>query len=49
MSRDKKISRKLRREGWSVLRFWEHDIKKRSGKCINKIIGKVYERQYSEW
>ena len=29
MKRDEKISRKLRKENWSVLRFWEHDIEKR--------------------
>lgn len=44
MLRDKKISRKLRREGWSVLRFWEHDLKKRNDKCINKILSKMHER-----
>lgn len=37
MRRDKKISRKLRREGWSVLRFWEHDIEKNSEKCVRRI------------
>ena len=37
MKRDKKISKRLRRDGWSVLRFWEHDIKKRAKYCTNKI------------
>ena len=37
MKRDKKIRRKLRHDGWSVLQFWEHDIKRNSGKCIDKI------------
>jgi len=37
MKRDKKIRRKLRYDGWSVLQFWEHDIKRNSGKCIDKI------------
>ena len=40
MRRDKRISQKLRREGWSVLRFWEHDIEKRMDYCINKILKK---------
>lgn len=39
--RDKKISRKLRREGWSVLRFWEHDIEKNPEKCIRRIKTKI--------
>ena len=37
MRRDRRISRKLRRDGWSVLRFWEHDIEKNQDKCIRKI------------
>lgn len=45
MMRDQKISRKLRREGWSVLRFWEHDLKKRNEMCINKILNKMNERK----
>ena len=45
MMRDKKISRKLRRDGWSVLRFWEHDIKSGSDICINKLLKKMHERR----
>ncbi len=37
MSRDKKVSRKLRSDGWSVLRFWEHDIEKNPELCIRKL------------
>ena len=38
MKRDRKVSRKLRRDGWSVLRIWEHDIKKNPDKCMKKIM-----------
>ena len=38
MRRDKKVSRRLRREGWSVQRFWEHDIEKRHEFCKRKIL-----------
>ena len=38
MARDRRISRKLRREGWSVLRFWEHDIMKNPEKYKRRII-----------
>ncbi|MCE9652091.1 MAG: very short patch repair endonuclease [Nitrosarchaeum sp.] len=44
MKRDKRITRKLRREGWSVLRFWEHDIEKRTDVCINRILRKIREK-----
>ena len=39
--RDRKVSRKLRRDGWSVLRIWEHDIKRKPEKCMRKI-GRKY-------
>ncbi|MGI9298651.1 MAG: very short patch repair endonuclease [Gammaproteobacteria bacterium] len=29
IARDKKVSRCLRRDGWHVFRFWEHDLKKK--------------------
>jgi len=44
MQRDRKVSRHLRRNGWSVLRFWEHDIEKSSQFCKRKISGKISER-----
>ncbi len=44
MKRDKRITRKLRRDGWSVLRFWEHDIEKRTDVCINRILRKIREK-----
>lgn len=37
IDRAKKYNRKLRREGWTVLRFWEHDINKDLNKAIKKI------------
>ena len=45
MQRDRKVSRKLRRDGWSVLRIWEHDIKKKPETCTRKIMRKVAERK----
>lgn len=37
MKRDIQVSRKLRYQGYSVLRFWEHDLEKRSEVCMNRI------------
>jgi len=37
VDRAKKYNRQLRKEGWTVLRFWEHDIKKNHEKCIKKV------------
>jgi DNA mismatch endonuclease (patch repair protein) len=36
--RDKRISKRLRANGWSVMRFWEHDIKKNPEKCRMKVL-----------
>ena len=35
--RDKKNNRILRKEGYKVLRFWEHDIKNDLAKCITRL------------
>lgn len=37
-TRDKKITQQLRRSGWIVLRFWEHQVKKDHDQSLNKII-----------
>jgi DNA mismatch endonuclease, patch repair protein len=37
VKRDKKVIKKLRDDGWIVMRFWEHSIKKDVVKCILKI------------
>ncbi len=36
--RDRGVSRRLRREGYSVIRLWEHDIEKRPDVCLARII-----------
>ena len=41
MRRDRWNSRKLRSMGYSVLRFWEHDVAKRPEFCIRKIRQKL--------
>ncbi len=32
--RDKFVTKALRSEGWKVLRFWEHEVKKHPNRCI---------------
>jgi len=44
MRRDAAVSRRLRRDGWSVLRFWEHDIEKDREKCARRIRRKIRDR-----
>jgi len=44
INRDRRISSKLRREGWSVLRFWEHDIERRPEVCKKRILRAMEKR-----
>jgi len=37
IERDKKNNEKLKKMGWKVLRFWEHEIKENPDKCVQKI------------
>ena len=37
MSRDRAVTRRLRADGWTVVRIWEHDINGNPEKCIRKV------------
>ena len=37
IDRAKKYNKMLKKDGWKVIRIWEHEIKKDAEKCINKI------------
>lgn len=37
-TRAKEVNKKLKKEGWLVVRFWEHQINNDLNKCVNKII-----------
>jgi DNA mismatch endonuclease (patch repair protein) len=40
--RDRFVTRKLRREGWRVLRIWEHDLKTKNERGLaEKLIKKM--------
>lgn len=41
MQRDKEVTVKLQAMGWTVLRFWEWQIKKQLDECVNTIIETV--------
>ena len=36
-ARDRRVGRRLRRAGWRVFRFWEHDVKKNPDKCVQRV------------
>ena len=39
--RDGAVNEKLKKEGWKVVRIWEHDIKRNTNKCASKILGVI--------
>jgi len=38
VERDRIVEKELTSQGWKVMRFWEHDVRKSPGKVVNKII-----------
>ena len=38
IKRDKIVTRYLTKKGWKCIRLWEHDLIKKSEKCLEKII-----------
>jgi len=37
MARDKRVNRQLRRQGWKVIRIWQHSLQKSPQTCLNRI------------
>ena len=38
IQRDKEVNEKLKKNGWTILRFWEKDIKTNTKKCVEDIL-----------
>ena len=47
IKRDRSVRKQLRREGWLVIRLWEHEIEKNQEKCIQKIVNVVKANESS--
>ena len=48
MKSDQTTSRRMSSDGWSVLRFWEHDIIKNSEKPVLLIKNPYYDEMHSQ-
>ena len=48
MARDQEVNEALAREGWTVLRFWEWQIKKQLSDCIAEIMQAVEQKSKRE-
>ena len=46
VERDKKVNRTLKKDGWTVIRFWEHNVRKRPDRCVNKIIHNISKTKH---
>ena len=44
ITRDKKVNNELRKEGWLVLRFWEHDVRDKFNLIVDKIGNLILKR-----
>ena len=44
MERDKEVDTELATQGWTVLRFWEKDIRKNTDMCVQAILTAIEER-----
>ena len=47
MQRDRQNNDILEKQGWTVFRFWEYQIKKEFGACINKIIEHIEDCKHN--
>ena len=45
MKRDQEVTSALVEQGWIVLRFWEHDIRKNMEDCLNDVLEAVTIRK----
>ena len=43
-TRDRKNRAGLRRNGWSVVRFWEHEVSSSLALCVEKIRGEIWQK-----
>ena len=39
--RDRLVNRGLRKRGWTVLRFWEHQIDRDLGRCVLRVLAAI--------
>ena len=45
MARDHRVNLRLRNMGWTVLRFWENEVRKHLSECADKVEEAIRERQ----
>lgn len=46
MQRDREINYILSKGGLKVFRFWEHEVKKELGRCVNEVLQYIHPQQF---
>lgn len=41
--RAKEVNKILKKEGWKIIRFWEHEVMKHPKKCVDKV-KRIFEK-----
>ena len=44
IERDQEVTEQLTKEGWTVLRFWEKEIRKNTDDCIQTVLNAIVKR-----
>lgn len=47
MQRDKEVTAQLQNTGWTVLRFWEWQIRKHLDECVDSVLNTVNQKRTS--
>lgn len=45
MQRDKQVNKLLAQQGYTVMRFWQQDIQKALGSCVNAVLSHTAHKQ----
>lgn len=45
MERDKEVSEALEAEGWTVIRFWERQIRKELDSCVDEVLSAIEKKR----
>ena len=45
IERDKEVNEKLAAEGWTVLRFWEKEIRKETERCVEEVLAVIRSKE----
>ena len=45
MARDQEVNAALEREGWTVIRFWERQIRKELDSCVDEVLSAIEKKR----